>query len=289
MKQDSVYKVRSAAANIGAAIEFASKNLPEMLKKLWLPMTVLAIAYTGLLVVNLPNKALSDWGSTHPLAVLAMISCSQLLTALATAWLMAAVFRLFNGNTMKRNLLRALVVVVLCTAFALISSFAYGFASAHLTMAMQEQSTTAIAIASISILLLTVAIAVFTLPFLFSFTKYLADHTTRTKAVFSHDYAKGWRHWGQIFVTMLLAVLVLIPILIILLTPLFIINMAQAANQLGMLNGDPSGAPSYLMWLLVATSFLSFLLLASTLVWTFIVEYHLYASIDTFEKQKAKA
>ena len=79
---------------------------------------------------------------------------------------------------------------------------------------------------------------------------------------------------------MLLTAILITLITLIATAPFSIVFMAQATNQLGMLEGDSSGAPAYLLWIVVAVSFFTMTLMAFVLVWEVLVIIHLYGSIE---------
>ena len=68
--------------------------------------------------------------------------------------------------------------------------------------------------------------------------------------------------------------------------PLFVIIFGQAINQLGMLDGDADGTPSYFLILLIATAFITFFLLNYIFLWNALVQYYMYGSIEATDREK---
>ena len=73
------------------------------------------------------------------------------------------------------------------------------------------------------------------------------------------------------------------------LIPLFIITIAQGVNQLGIIDGDQSGVPGYLPYLLFMTSVVTMFIFVYLSMWADFVLYYAYGSIEAIEKEKKEA
>jgi len=290
MMTENIYKHSSAPGCISAAYDMLLENRKNIFRKLALPAIAFGISLTVCLLAYTPNKALNDWGLCHPTLTMLLLIGAALLAVGVSFWLVAATFTLLNEKKLISNFRRSLVVFVVIVVYELLI-----FGAQYLCMNVignmllnrfADKAVGVMILCSLLFLLLYIVILVAFLPYVFSTTKYLYDHTTILKGLFTSDYKRGWKNLGHIFLTMLLMTILIAVVTFIASTPFVIAFMAQASNQLGMLEGDPSGAPAHLLWIVVVVSFFTMTLMAFVFVWEIFVLVHLYGSIETRETER---
>jgi hypothetical protein len=97
----------------------------------------------------------------------------------------------------------------------------------------------------------------------------------------------GWRYWGFIFITLLLAALCAAVCMFFVSIPMLIISMANTLSAIGVgYMGDPSGLPSYFSVLQYVVVALSSFICLYVYVFVIFVCYFMYGSIETREKER---
>ena len=99
-------------------------------------------------------------------------------------------------------------------------------------------------------------------------------------------YATGMHHWGGLFVVGFIMSIVVIILTVFTEFPAFILFMANVQSQLGALQGDPLGMPSYMGWLNIVVFVIAGFIQAYVHLSFLFPMYYLYGSIDTQEKEK---
>lgn len=289
MEKD-LYINRSFSACIKAAYVLFSSNMKTILKKTWLPTLVCAIFFTATILFSIPDKAIHDFGMSHSNIAMIVIGAIYLLSFVGNTWLIGAVASLLNGKPFKSNLFRSIMLtgveIILMLFYLFIINVGSSFITSFLISSKLTTAPHALIAGYIIISVLLLIVFIFSLPFLFSTTRYIIDHETPLSDIFRHGYKMGLKHWGYQFTTYFLAMLLLIIVMFIIMIPLLVISMAQTLNQLGMLNGDANGVPDYFFWLLSATTLITMYVLTYAEVWLFLLSYYIYGSIETKEKNK---
>lgn len=282
--ETELYTNKSTSACIRAAYTLLTTNIKTIFKRLWLPALANAIMLTLSFMLYIPDKGINDWGHAHPLVATILISASYLLTVIANIWLTGAIASMLNGSILKKNIFRAIMVVgaelIITTISIFIISFGTSFVASILASSKITSPEHALTAGHISAFVIFILFCIFTLPFVFSTVRYQIDHKTRFSEIFRKGYGTGFRHWGFQFITYFVGVLLTIVACFIAFIPLIIISSAQIMNQLGLLAGDPNGAPGYFVWLLMATVLITMFLLCFILVWTFFIVYYTYGSVE---------
>ena len=98
----------------------------------------------------------------------------------------------------------------------------------------------------------------------------------------------GFRHMGSIFKMGFLGSLVILVAGILIYIPLAILIGAQVSAQMGTLEGDPVGTPSYFTFLFIVVTALLLFVFAYILHWLFISYIYLYGSIENDEMKKTE-
>ena len=202
--------------------------------------------------------------------------------------LTASIATLLNGERLRQNILRASALtgisLFVLTTSACTASLAPSFLANLLHPSLFASPENSIIAGSIIAAVILLLLIIFSLPFTLSFMRYQIDHKTQLKEVFCAGYKRGIRHWGQLFTTGFIALLLTLVACFIAFIPLLITTLAQTFNQLGMLNGDPDGVPTHFIYLLIATCLITMFMLCFIGVWIFFVSYYTYGSIETRER-----
>ncbi|HCN54606.1 MAG TPA: hypothetical protein DIS88_12695 [Prevotella sp.] len=286
--ETELYKGRSFSGCIKAAYLLFNTNLRSILKKMWLPSLLWAVLATGLVLIYLPDKGIHDAGMAKPWTTLLLIGCMFLGEIFADIWFMARLQCLLNGLPIRKNFKRCAILTCILLGAGILFYLLLSMGTNLYMGQMVGKSATLgkMAASSIAAVVLLIAILVAVLPFEFSFIKYLIGETSKLKDVVTQDYRKGWRHWGFLMITTFISMLILIVLSSILFIPFSIILTAQVFNQLGMLDGDPNGAPSGFFAGVIAVTVLTLFIDAFLYIWYYFVLYYAYGSIEALEKER---
>jgi ABC-type Fe3+ transport system permease subunit len=140
----------------------------------------------------------------------------------------------------------------------------------------------------IIVALCCMVLGLMTLPMLFVFMKYVMNTGKSYFSQLGASYARGLRHWGHIFTTMLISCLIVCVLAGICCLPTAILAQAHWASQEGFLNGDPLGMPGYITTLSFITYFLTGFILVYICMPILMIVYFMYGSIETYEQEKNK-
>lgn len=281
----NLYTNKSIAACIKASQTLMTSHFKQLLRRIWLPLLLSAILMSVIFFINIPDKALNDIGLSHPLAAIIIMAAAYLLAFASAVWFTATVISWLREKPLKENIGRAFIVAILELAVAAVAILV----NTYIPLLLQKlgmSSSVAVMVITAVVLLALLALM---LPLAFSSVRYMIDHSTSLGAVFTKGYAIGIRHWGYQFLTYLAATLLAMVACFVAFIPLTVMTLAQTFNQLGMLNGDADGAPSYFIWLLAVVTIISMGLMCLITTWMLFVEYYAYGSIEIKEQERRKA
>ena len=289
---EELYISRSTGKCIETATRHFTANIKHILRRTWPLLVVYAIALTLLCLIYKPSMAIHSIGVSHPYATFLVMTAIYLLCIAAGAMLIASTFACLNHLPIKKLVAKGFVcVIVLILCAMLLISLATGSLKAYITIGLaalhlSENTTTLIGWAIILGLITFLGAAM--LPFSFSCTRFIAEENAKLRNIVGLDYRIGWRHWGFLVGTNIVAIIVFALSAIIALAPFGIILLAQISNQLGMLDGDPDGTPLYFFPLLIVTTLLSMFILALEEIWLLTVQYYAYGSIVKQETERQR-
>ena len=282
--EEDLYKIRSLAKCIQAAYELLSTNLKKIIKRTWLPAVVFSViaAVTHLLLIeNSDITNIADAPSlNHATWTLGTLG-TAILSFVAMMWGFTHVISLLNGKSFKTNWPRmiklfALLFGVTVVLTAIIMALGY----LPLMSLKAPPTPTSIALMTGTMMLGFVIATLCLIPAYYSVMKYCMEPEQKLGIVFGKHYRKGWRHWGFLFMLVLLVSIILCIFSIIVITPILIIQMACFMNTHGMSMGDASGIPSYYPWLAFATTLLCTFIWFYIMTWEIMVFYYAYGTIE---------
>lgn len=315
MKINDLIKHRSVTACMKEAYSLMTGNVKNLLKSTWWAFMIYAFMVAFMVYLRTPNKMLHDWGEENMMlsfclqtvVYLGVIVAAFLMGAATWRWLTDKPF----GRMMKRfttiYLASAVVsfVVTFAATFALTcfyltafltasgsaatagSAAATGSAAMAETAAAGSPSLLIIVLFALAIVATIVLCMAVSLPFAYLTPKYmLQEKGEKLRPWKSFKY--GFRHMGSIFKMGFLGSLVILVAGILIYIPLAILIGAQVSAQMGTLEGDPVGTPSYFTFLFIVVTALLLFIFAYILHWLFISYIYLYGSIENDEMKKTE-
>ncbi|BCS84117.1 hypothetical protein prwr041_00100 [Prevotella herbatica] len=289
--ENNLYKSRSIYGCVKDAFNLLNLNILTILKKTWMPAIALAVISTiyiigckNVMIANLSGQKLSYW-------ILLGFMFLALCETMAQSWLMGKTYTLLNANSFKENLRKAFFITLtnlfLTLAITSIAFYSGGTAIAIFVSKHVFSPEKAMSISLIIQLAIMIIGYIFVLPFIFSTTKYIMGKDTKFVNIIGKDYHTGIKHLGFILIGQIITMLFYMVIMIVISLPFMIILSSYLFNQMGIMNGDSDGTPSYLTFLLIAVSLLTTFLYTYIFVYFYIFCYYIYGAITQQEKEKA--
>ena len=183
-------------------------------------------------------------------------------------------------------------VVTFAATFALtcfyLTAFLTGSGSAATAdSAAGSPSLLIIVLFALAIVAATALCMAVSLPFAYLTPKYMLQEKGEKLRPWK-SFKCGFRHMGSIFKMGFLGSLVILVAGILIYIPLAILIGAQVSAQMGTLEGDPVGTPSYFTFLFIVVTALLLFIFAYILHWLFISYIYLYGSIENDEMKKTE-
>ena len=289
---DSLYTSRSVSGCLRIATSLTVGNLKHILRKTWPSALCAAVMLTMLILAFIPSKQINDAGMAHINVAFVLLCLSYIGTFVATVWVLASAVSLVNGEKIRLNFTRSVVLAVVLYLYAFImSSVTTGFVTQGIGLGVKTfhlSATTATILSVISVALILILLYALSLPLDMASVKYILNRDTTFSQVVTRDYATAFHHWGTLFLTSVVTFLISLVLMLILAAPLTIISLAHLQNTLGIINGDPDGAPSYFLTLFIATSVATCFILVYVEVWHILVMCYVCGSITTQEAERKK-
>lgn len=291
-------KRRGYSATMQAAYQLLADNIKTLFKYIW-PFSLVYALVSGLWVFVMPSSAELDF------TLLLLMMGLWVVNLIIELLFLSAVYRPLNQMSLKWNYWRitkftlcaigAVIVLILCgTIFSMPAQMPAGagvqavnqMPASDIDATMAVDSGNAVLMGLTIIVML--ALVLLLLPYCYVATKYIIEPNTRLGYVLTKGYVRGLKHWGYIFITLLLAGICLIAITLILTLPMNIANIAYNVSVIGVSMGDDSGLPGYFFPLfyivMTVTCFISSFL---TIYIDFLL-YYMYGSIETRKEEKEK-
>ena len=259
-------KDRGYRTTIRAAYNLFADNYKTILRHTWLYALVLA-AISGFFILNqLRAYHLEPLSASRIIASLCMtnlwmiffFSIVGLVFGLAGGGIGYA---LWGGDIQSATTPQANPMLILQHQMAMVKIFGITFLAIFLALLLM-------------------------LPFVYPQMKYFVKTDTRFHQIWFKGWKTGMRHWGYIFLTLLLTTICLSVILLIITLPLIILMTAYNLSMQGVAQGDEAGVPGYfniLAYLIaVAANFIIYFMS----IFALFVAYYIYGSIETKERKK---
>ena len=301
LKKEELMKNRGYTATLSAGYHMLADNFKAIFRHIWAYALVFALVMGAWTVfeTNFENpedqEMTAMMGVKLLVAVIAVIVVAIAFSARATMLLNEQSMRWNVGRVTKLLGFSILLSIILSLVILALVFYTGGAESAATAAAAAEgaeieamQPNAAIGLVQMFFVVGVVIILalIFYLPFLYTVPKYLVETESKLFPTLFGKYGRGLRHWGYIFVCMLLLSLCIGVCSIILMLPMYVVQMVQRLNQVGMLGGDESGLPSWFGWLNFGVSTVTYFVYSFISLIELFVCYYIYGSIETRHREK---
>jgi len=217
----------------------------------------------------------------------------------------ARAYMLVNQKTMRWNCVRYLkltlwtflisfifgVLIVSCWMGTehLFAPSAEALQSAHTAEAinmMQTKMAGATLKSAVITGMLSVLLLLLLLPILYISIKYMMEPESHFHQLLVKSWKTGMRHWGYIFLTLLLTMFAIGFVFLLISIPLIIVTSAYFISAHGVASGDAAGLPGYFNWIYLLTSIATYFIYLILTVFCLLIGYYLYGSVETREAEK---
>lgn len=315
MKINDLIKHRSVTACMKEAYSLMTDNVKNLLKSTWWAFMIYAFMVAFMVFLRTPNKMLHDWGEENMMLSFCLQTVVYIGVVVAAFLMGAAVWRWLTDKPFGRMMKRFTAVYLASAVVSFVVSFAatFGLTCFYLTAFITAPESAATAgsaaatgsaamaetaaagspslliivlfvLAIVAAIVLCMAVS---LPFAYLTPKYMLQEKGERLRPWK-SFKCGFRHMGSIFKMGFLGSLVILVAGILIYIPLAILIGAQVSAQMGTLEGDPVGTPSYFTLLFIVVTALLLFVFAYILHWLFISYIYLYGSIENDEKKKTE-
>lgn len=315
MKINDLIKHRSVTACMKEAYSLMTDNVKNLLKSTWWAFIIYAFMVAFMVFLRTPNKMLHDWGEENMMLSFCLQTVVYIGVVVAAFLMGAAVWRWLTDKPFGRMMKRFTAVYLASAVVSFVVSFAatFGLTCFYLTafITAPESAATAgsaaatgsaamaetaaagspslliIVLFALAIVAATALCMAVSLPFAYLTPKYMLQEKGEKLRPWK-SFKCGFRHMGSIFKMGFLGSLVILVAGILIYIPLAILIGAQVSAQMGTLEGDPVGTPSYFTFLFIIVTALLLFIFAYIPHWLFISYIYLYGSIENDEMKKTE-
>lgn len=276
--KEELIKRRGYIATLEAGYRFFVDNFKTIFKHMWPYALAFGIVLGIFEMIQLKTNMTGDVGTAEAVTTLILLPVVMIVAFLLGGRMMM----LFNDQSMKWNTIRYIKLTLWLSLVAILISFIS--ASAFLTGDSTE--TGMFKAGALFFLIFTVLLIVVYLPYIYPALKYMLEPQTHFRKLIFKGWKKGFKHWGYIFVTVLLLYLCIMVMSIIIFIPLGICSFAQTISAAGVADGDASGMPGYFNILFFVVAAISFFVYSFISVFSLSVAYYMYGNIEAYEREK---
>lgn len=310
---EDIRRNRGYASVLSAAFKAVSGNFKTIFRKLWPFALAFAIVAAFVLVRNVHYMRV-DVAATmqqpDPAYWIELVVTTLLMIVTSIA-LYGRIAMLMNGGRWRLDMTRSLklhvfAIAVFVIVMACVSAACYIIYNVQLRAAEEEMSAYA-AQASLpatapmldvgpmvaaSWIIIIVA-GLLLLPYLYVGMKYLMAPTdgsgkkaNRLRGLVFKAYGEGIRHYGYIFITVLLLAIIVAAVTIVVSIPMMLLVIALGMAVGGAAMGDELGLPGYFYPMMYAISVATYFILTAATVYSIFVMGYMYGSIETRIEEK---
>lgn len=285
IKQASLSKSRSYIACLSEANKMLFGNIRTIFSRTWIHCTVLAVV-TAIYISLYLHAMLYGYTMTTKIGVGIF---SLLMLAVSVVYFSRIMF-LVNGRPMKWNLVRSTKLTICDVCLNIILLLIYSGVTYLVVQSKQPtdiiQLQPMFTVFGASALIISLLL----LPYVYVIFQYMMEPESKLRKIIFKSYTIGLRHWGLIFIALLLAALCIFICSMLVSIPMLIILSANSLSVYGVnYLGDPTGLPSYFIVIQLIVFILTFFIWSYINIFTIFVGYFLYGSIETREKEKKDA
>ena len=276
--KEELIKRRGYIATLEAGYRFFVDNFKTIFKHMWPYALAFGIVLGIFEMIQLKTSMTGDVDTAEAATTLILLPVVMIVAFLLGGRMMM----LFNDQSFKWNTIRYIKLTLWLSLVAILISFIS--ASAFLTGDSTE--TGMFKAGALFFLIFTVLLIVVYLPYIYPALKYMLEPQTHFRKLIFKGWKKGFKHWGYIFVTVLLLYLCIMVMSIIIFIPLGICSFAQTISAAGVADGDASGMPGYFNILFFVVAAISFFVYSFISVFSLSVAYYMYGNIEAYEREK---
>lgn len=194
------------------------------------------------------------------------------------------VFSLLNKQSIRHNSWK--MVKGILSVYAILFVILLLFYGLGIFMAMGYKnpssfSLTVMGMTGIGLILMFVL----SVPLGYSVVRYMLEDGS-VRHLLGRDWIKGFKHWGFIFATLLIATIISTVVISIVGTPLFILILAGHLSSEGVAMGDPVNLPSTMSFFVWFCTSIVMLCNAYFGLWMSFICYYVYGSIEIRDREK---
>lgn len=279
-KNDILMKLRSSRSCVGTGYHLYTGNFKKIFRGSWAAALVYALlcSAAGTVLVLRPEWLL-PFTAVLLVGELLFAACGfSILREHQQTGTISRLQRLVSidaptlWRTVKMWLCLTLVYIIAGTVVGAVGYMAYKHLALYTAM-----GCTAVA---------AIIAAMLLLPFFFIAMRYMLNRGTAFWPQLGTNYTIGLRHWGFIFVVVLMATLVQVLLLAVLTLPAAILSIANLQAQQSVALGDLYGMPSYIAALTAVTYLLIGFIQAYVQLSFLFPCYYMYGAIETQEHER---
>ncbi len=274
-----LFKNRSLTACMKASYDLMIGHFNSLLKTTWWAVLANVIITAFYCYLKVPNKGLHDWGEENSVASFFFQTVILLLAIISGILANSAVWSWINKRSLLWNFKRYFVVIIILYILA----FILGTSSMFTAYSPANNVIIDVIVPLVGLVLFFVVI----LPFGYIVPRVMLLNDNE-KLEPRKSFIAGLRHSGSIFMLGFLGSIIVSIIAFIIALPAIILCGAQTIAQLGALDGDPLGIPSYFtpLLLIVLAAVLFFFYYVN--MWLCISYAYLYGSYIAQDTEKQK-
>ncbi len=310
--EDILLKSRSVSSSIAAGYRLYTRHFKKVFHASWIYALLYALTYgvTGtIMVIFLPRLLLLMLNAGSPAAPAAILQYAGISTVLAFFTFSGSFFKLLfysNGISLLKQhlstgtvphpakilscdwhtvwrLFKALLSMSVITAVPVVLfAILYVF---KLNESLLQPSAHILTLSLTALFFLFIILMM--MPITYIVSKYMLRSETHFWPLLAKEYGIALRHFGFVFAVMLVILLVVAIAGFIILQPAFILTLANFRANMGYINGDPLGMPSYITPLTAGIFAIAGFCLAYIRMSALFPLYYMYGSIETQERERS--
>lgn len=281
--KEELIKRRGYIATLEAGYRFFVDNFKTIFKHMWPYALAFGIVLGIFEMIQLKTSMTGDVGTAEAVTTLILLPVVMIVAFLLGGRMMM----LFNDQSFKWNTIRYIKLTLWLMLISIILSLIAGAFIVAGALGGDANSEAALFKASaLALLVFIVLLIVVYLPYIYPALKYMLEPQTHFRKLIFKGWKKGFKHWGYIFVTVLLLYLCIMVMSIIIFIPLGICSFAQTISAAGVADGDASGMPGYFNILFFVVAAISFFVYSFISVFSLSVAYYMYGNIEAYEREK---
>jgi len=284
LKQVQLNKSRSYTSCISAAVAMFFDNVKAIFLNVW----AYALVYALLLSAYSVLCAKSVLYDETPTGIIA-IGCVAVLLLCASVAYSSRVMMMLNNQKMRWNIVRCVRITLFFIALLLVWAAVCWAIALCFSGEMSTKNPDVVSYWLLGVAAFSLVLACLLLPLHYVVMKYLVEPDSKLRKIIKKSYVVGLRHWGFIFITMLLTMLCVVVCNVLISMPTVIVSVANSVSVMGVQEfGDPTGLPTWFPFLQFGVTALSaFIGMFINILVVFVI-YFMYGSIEERVKEKTE-